>query len=375
MKIKIKNISGTNQRLLFRPNSPNANVNIIDPTYNPTLGLEESGSFYFCLGTSEDLPPIEYPFTCEGATSEMYLEQEVDDRSRWRLTVNNTVLEVTSQDNDIESGSIPALFNHYNEATLSQLGLSLLSGDRILFTNYSNTEMKIRITPLNIYSAVGIATDNENRTGGYNSYDRSVEFCLAPKINQAPPEGQFNEEAIETTSGWALITFDELGTTNPSYTIQHSTLGTVVVTTGAAFRGQTVSHNGSAYTIIGNPSLNNNLTLDHTQGFSAQIKSDSDNPDTPVLSGNYNYDSPISVLFSLDVHAVGLTGGYFDSVGSTYIEVYDRLGNIIGRASNTQIGIETFGFSTGTEAKIAGFSFYVNSAENAGFALDNLRFK
>lgn len=304
MKIKIKNISSTNQRLLFRPNSPNANVNIIDPTYNPTLGVEESGSFYFCLGTSEDLPPINYPFTCEGATPEMYLEQEVDDRSRWRLTVNNTVLEVTSQDNDIESGSIPVLFNHYNEAILSQLGLSILSGDRILFTNYSNTEMKIRITPLNIYGVVGIATDNENTTGGFNPSDRSVEFCLAPKINQAPPEGQFNEEAIETTSGWALITFDELGTTNPSYTIQHSTLGTVVVTTGAAFRGQTVSHNGSAYTIIGNPSLNNNLTLDHTQGFSAQIKSDSANPDTPVLSGNYNYDSPISVLFSLDVHAV-----------------------------------------------------------------------
>ena len=180
MKIKIKNISGTNQRLLFRPNSPNANVNIIDPTHNPTLGFEESGSFYFCLGTSEGLPPIDYPFTCEGATPEMYLEQELDDRSRWRLTVNNTVLEVTSQDNDIEAGSIPVLFNHYHEATLSQLGLSLFSSDRILFTNHSNTEMKIRLAPLNIYGVVGIATDNVNRTGGYNSYDRSVEFCLAP---------------------------------------------------------------------------------------------------------------------------------------------------------------------------------------------------
>lgn len=180
MKIKIKNISGTNQRLLFRPNSPNANVNIIDPTYNPTLGVEESGLFYFCLGTSEDLPPIEYSFTCEGATPEMYLEQQVDDRSRWRLTVNNTVLEVTTQDNDIESGSIPVLFNYYHEATLSQLGLSISNGDYILFTNYSNTEMKIRITPLNIYSVVDIATDNENTTGGFNPSDRSIEFCLAP---------------------------------------------------------------------------------------------------------------------------------------------------------------------------------------------------
>lgn len=375
MKIKIKNISGTNQRLLFRPNSPNANVNIIDTTYNPTLGLEESGSFYFCLGTSEDLPPIDYPFTCEGATPEMYLEQELDDRSRWRLTVNNTVLEVTSQDNDIEAGSIPVLFNHYHEATLSQLGLSLFSSDRILFTNHSNTEMKIRLAPLNIYGVVGIATDNVNRTGGYNSYDRSVEFCLAPNINQAPPEGQFDGEAIETTSGWALITFDELGTTNPSYTIQHSTLGTVVVTTGSAFIGQTVTQNGRVHTITGKPSLNNNLRLDGSQWFTAKIKKDGSNPDSPVLSGSVGFDSPISVLFSVDVHAVGLTGGYFDNIGSTYIEVYDRVGNVLGRATNTQVGIETFGFSIGNQAKIAGFSFYVNNYESAGFALDNLRFK
>lgn len=215
---------------------------------------------------------------------------------------------------------------------------------------------------------------------GFFTQQEKFNFCLSPFVPEpsevpAPSEGQFNEEVIEATPGWALITFDELGTTNPSYTIQHSTLGTVVVTTGAAFRGQTVSHNGNAYTLIGNPSLNNNLTLDHTQGFSAQIKSDSASPDSPVLSGSYNYDSPVSVLFSEDVHAVGLTGGFFDSISSTYIEVYDRVGNIVGRASNTQTGIETFGFSTGTEAKIAGFSFYVNSSENAGFALDNLRFK
>jgi len=240
-----------------------------------------------------------------------------------------------------------------------------------------NNNKRIRIEPVS--NATLEAYDNEK---GFFTQQEKIDLCLSPFVQEpseaptlAPPEGQFDEEAIETTSGWALITFDELGTSNPTYTVQHSTLGTVVVTTGAVFQGQTVSYNGSAYTIIGKPSLNNNLTFDHTQGFSAQIKEDSSNPDTPVLSGSYSYDSPISVLFSEDVHAVGLTGGFFDSISSTYIEVYDRIGNIVGRASNTQIGIETFGFSTGTEAKIAGFSFYVNSEENAGFALDNLRFK
>lgn len=242
----------------------------------------------------------------------------------------------------------------------------------LLSNKDSVNNKRIRIEPIS--NATLEAYDKEK---GFFTQQEKIDLCLSPFVPEvpAPPEGQFDEEAIETTSGWALITFDELGTSNPSYTIQHSALGTVIVTTGATFRGQTVSHNGSAYTIIGSPSLNNNLTLDHTQGFSAQIKEDSSNPNSPVLSGSYNYDSPISVLFSEDVHAVGLTGGFFDSISSTYIEVYDRVGNIVGRASNTQTGIETFGFSTGTEAKIAGFSFYVNSHENAGFALDNLRFK
>lgn len=238
--------------------------------------------------------------------------------------------------------------------------------------DYDNNK-RIRIEPIS--NATLEAYDEEK---GFFTQQEKIDFCLSPFVREslgAPSEGQFDEEAIEITSGWALITFDELGTTNPSYTIQHPILGTVIVTTGATFRGQTVSHNGSAYTIIGSPSLNNNLTLDHTQGFSAQIKEDPSNLDSPVLSGSYSYDSPISVLFSEDVHAVGLTGGFFDNISSTYIEVYDRVGNIVGRASNTQTGIETFGFSTGTEAKIAGFSFYVNSYENAGFALDNLRFK
>lgn len=130
-----------------------------------------------------------------------------------------------------------------------------------------------------------------------------------------------------------------------------------------------------AHSIVGVPTKDQPLELYSNSSYWTVIKGDDSNPDSPVLAGNKGFDSPISVLFSKDVHAVGLTGGYFNEIGSTYIEVYDRQGNVLGAALNTMKGIETFGFSTGSVAKIAGLSFYVNNLESAGFAMDNLRFK
>ena len=102
---------------------------------------------------------------------------------------------------------------------------------------------------------------------------------------------------------------------------------------------------------------------------------DGANPTSPVLSGSVQYNSPISVLFDKDVYAVSVDGGFFNNTASTYLEFYDRMGNILGRAMNAGSGIETFGYSMGGEAIIAGFSFYINELEEGGFAIDNLRFK
>lgn len=239
--------------------------------------------------------------------------------------------------------------------------------------NISDSNQRLLFKPVNDSATIDILDKTYNPTLDFSD-NGDFYFCLSSS-SQTPPEGQIDEDEIETTTGWALITFDELGVANPSYTITHPDLGTVRVTTGASFIGQSIMSDSIPYTIIGSPLTNTELRIDREQQFYAVIKEDSANPNTPILSGSFNYDSPVSVLFSVDVHAVGLTGGFFDSINSTYIEVYDRLGNIVGRAANTQTGIETFGFSTGAQAKIAGFSFYVNGDENAGFALDNLRFK
>ena len=193
---------------------------------------------------------------------------------------------------------------------------------------------------------------------------------------EPPPEGQINENDI-SGEGWSLLTFDELGTQNPTYTRDNPLVGLTHVTTHACFEGQSVIHLPSgAYSLSGSvPTVGQALVFDLTSGFYTQIKDDGANPNTPVLAGSVGYDSPISVLFDVDVHAIALTGGFFNQVGSTYIEAYDRLGHVLGSAVNTQEGIETFGFSVGSQAKIAGFSFYVNNTESLGFAIDNLRFK
>lgn len=204
----------------------------------------------------------------------------------------------------------------------------------------------------------------------------ALAFNLKRVPYQLPPEGQLDEVDLKGKD-WSLITFDELGTVNPTYSVANSILGRVEVTTGGAFVGQTIKQLSGldAHSIVGTPTKDQPLELYSNDSYWTVIKDDGANPESPVLAGNIGFDSPVSVLFSKDVHAVGLTGGHFNEIGSTYIEVYDRQGNVLGAALNTMEGIETFGFSTGSVAKIAGLSFYVNSLESAGFAMDNLRFK
>ena len=246
---------------------------------------------------------------------------------------------------------------------------------KINIRNLKQNKRHFKLVPKNIESNITLPDITVNPT--LIKEGKTLTFCLSEKeeIKDLPPEGQFGEDLI-VGDDWSLITFDELDTINPSYTLLNTVLGEVFITTNACFVGQTISQNvNGSYAIEGSPSSGISLTLSTESSFYTQIKQDSANPDTPVLAGSIGYDSPVSVLFSKDVHAVGLTGGFFDDIGSTYIEVYDRLGNIIGQAIKTQTGTETFGFSAGSPAKIAGFSFYVNSLENAGFALDNLKFK
>ena len=173
------------------------------------------------------------------------------------------------------------------------------------------------------------------------------------------------------TPAATVITFSEqaLGTINPSYTLAAGSLGNVTVDFAASFVGQTIT-GGSVRTLTGSPT--GPLTLGAGNTF---ITNDGAAPTSPVLSGDPIFNGPISVLFSVPVAAVGLSGGFFDAIGGTTITAFDANGNTLGSITNTQTGIEFYGLAdSGGAAVIKGISFYITGNEPAGFGIDNLTF-
>ncbi len=180
-----------------------------------------------------------------------------------------------------------------------------------------------------------------------------------------------------------LITFSEfpLNTTNPIYTPQdYGGISTGAnVSFGGFFQGQSLGTaqtcpTGAALTgcIQGNPT--GRLTLD-VNSPEALIVRDIDTPTSPVLSGYPIFNGAISILFSENVAAVGLTGGYFNSIGATAITAFGRDGSRLGSVSNSAQGIEFLGLVSGDGSNvIAGLQFSLIGPESAGFAIDNLRF-
>jgi hypothetical protein len=124
-----------------------------------------------------------------------------------------------------------------------------------------------------------------------------------------------------------LITFSEfpLTTVNPVYTPQdYGGISTgATVSFGGFFQGQSLGTDqtcpkGAALTgcIQGNPT--GSLALDANSPPTFIVR-DIDTPTSPVLSGYPMFNGAISILFSENVAAVGLTGGYFNSIGATAI--------------------------------------------------------
>ncbi len=175
--------------------------------------------------------------------------------------------------------------------------------------------------------------------------------------------GDFTPEA-------SVITFDGGNMFNPTYDVVTATLGTVTVSFGSNFAGQSLI-GGFPATLSGNPS--GPLTL--LNDANVFITNDGSNPSSPVLSGSPTFNGPISVLFSKPVAAVGLDGGYFDAIGGTSIEAFGANGASLGIVKNAQLGIEFFGLADASgDNVIAGISFYITGDEPAGFAIDNLTF-
>lgn len=213
-----------------------------------------------------------------------------------------------------------------------------------------------------------------------NVIDELYETVESQNIDvNVPKQGSIDSDFDLSKYNWSTISFDEypIGTNNPVITKNVDNIGEITSSFFSSFIGQTVTPLNDAYTITGKPVVGQNLSQDTSSKYATQIANDGSNPTSPILSGLVSdsrlFNSPISVLFSKPVHAIAIDGGYFNAVNSTYIEVYDQYGNVIGSNINNKEGIESFGFSSGNVARISGFSFYINANEPAGFAIDNLR--
>jgi len=172
------------------------------------------------------------------------------------------------------------------------------------------------------------------------------------------------------------ITFDEvaLGTVNPTYSFTGiEGLGDVDVSFGGHFYGQTAT-GVNPVTLTGSPS--GPLALDIEGPDVYTVNDGAAGATNPVLTGTPIFNGPISVLFSVDVAAVGLKGGYFNAVGGTTIEAFDRNGDSLGSILNTVgDGFEFYGLADASgDNVIAGISFYITGPEPAGFEIDNLTF-
>ena len=186
------------------------------------------------------------------------------------------------------------------------------------------------------------------------------------------------------TAGAGLITFSEFpdGTNNPTYSPAQygGGAGSPTVTFGGYFNGQSIGSPstcpaGAAVTgcVLGNPT-GGSLSLDPNSPTTF-IADDGAMPTTPILSGSPLYNGPIAINFSTPQTGVGLIGGYFNSVASTAITVYDPSGNVIGSLANDQIGDEFLGLvTTDGSADIGGLLFHLVGDEPAGFDVDNIEF-
>jgi hypothetical protein len=126
--------------------------------------------------------------------------------------------------------------------------------------------------------------------------------------------------------------------------------------------GTLVSNQYAALGVIFGPGTNQNLPI---------IANDGAMPGSPVLSPNPAYAGDFYFTFLGPVFHVEFDSGYWDSVGSGVIQVYDAGNNLLSTLTNAGLGVQHIVINSGTAiAKIV-----FNSARDpAGGDIDNLSF-
>ena len=245
---------------------------------------------------------------------------------------------------------------------------------------------------LNLLVTSGIVSDSERLSYGRFSNRYALLalisllaiFCLSRLVHA---QGQFgnvirvDRAAFSANAG--LITFSEvkLKTENPIYPAEkYGGVSTgPVVSFGGFFEGQRLGRknecpSGAVVTgcVVQRPTAPLRISNSAPNTFVAR---DSSNPDSPSLSGTPRFNGVISIYFDRDLAGVGLIGGFFDSVNSTAITVYNRDGRQIGGVKNVDRGMEYLALVTDDGSNtIAGLQFSLVGPEAAGFGIDEVSF-
>lgn len=390
-KYKITNLISQSMRFKFTYNGSQDGATIWGPdNENPTwfyYNSDNSGEF----GDGGDyiavcLKPIYGEnISCIGSSNILHIhgdlpyETTTGQNIRWNVEVNGILYN-----SNIGSGGSTRWMEEWLSNNSSVTGVNGIYGSNSGINGLhisipsNGTNKRIRLIPtLSNYNHNTIITG----TTYFIDDNGTINFCLSngipdPEENiEIPDEGDI--DSSDTNAGWGFInihTDSSSGIIEPSFTKTSSLSGVVNITTAASFVGQSILSQGSAFTLNPDtPTTGVTLQFANTPSFKPYVHTDGD-----ILSlgggGGTSWDSPISVLFDKDVSAVVITGGIFDNINSTYIKCFDRLGNVVGVASNKALGIDDYGFSSGSQSNIAGFSFYINSLEGSGFGLRTIKF-
>lgn len=365
-----KNQDSRNHRLEIQSNDPNILVLMYD---NPTAFQDfDKRIGRACLAPK----PPEVGISCVGATNTFKLALHYETSNAENL-IQSVMDAFTFIANGLTYDFIPSFLERNIALFTDPSNPALYIRAEATFKNNSSQNVRLKLikkpTSMMLYDAPSNLNPTLQRDENSN-----FTVCMSPEV--APPVipdlGDIDDS--NTNDGWGYVnihTDSAVGRTTPTFTRTSSLSGPVVITTAASFVGQTISPLNAAYTLNPDtPIAGLPLELADTPNFIPKVQLDGE---VLGLGGGYGsggWDSPVSVLFDKNVSAVVITGGYFNNEHSTYIKCFDRMGNVIGVASNKALGIDDYGFSSGEEAKIAGFSFYINSLEDAGFGLRTIKF-
>ncbi len=127
--------------------------------------------------------------------------------------------------------------------------------------------------------------------------------------------------------------------------------------------GTVITNQYAAQGVVFSPGINGNYPI---------IADDGAMPTTPVLSPNPPYAGDFDIEFLTSTTWVQFDSGFWDTIGTGIIDVYDLGGILIDTVSNSVTGVETFTFSNPLTG--IGRIVFNSSGDPAGADIGDLSF-